>query len=343
MNAFIRQATLAEPERPAFLITIDTEGDNLWANPREITTGNARFLPRFQALCERFALRPTWLTNWEMVECPVFRDFGRDVLARDVGEIGMHLHAWNNPPLIPLTGDDFACNPFLTQYPEAVMREKIRIITDRLQSTFDVPMVSHRAGRWGFNETYARLLIESDYRVDCSVTPHVCWKQGYMPGEVDFRGFPEHAYWLDPDAISRESQASPLLELPVTILRQDRGPLEKTVVRTLSLHRFGQRVANRFLPEVHWLRPNGRNGLELIETMHRALADGRGFVEFMLHSSEFMPGGSPRFQTESQIERLFEDIEHLFEAASGRCVGRTLAEYSNQFAAESREQHKAAA
>ncbi len=35
---------------PRFLITIDTEGDNLWSLPREITTSNAKFLPRFQNL-----------------------------------------------------------------------------------------------------------------------------------------------------------------------------------------------------------------------------------------------------------------------------------------------------
>jgi hypothetical protein len=317
-------------DRPAFLITIDTEGDNLWANPREITTENARFLPRFQTLCERYDLKPTWLTNWEMVESPVYREFAHDVLDRGAGEIGMHLHAWNNPPLISLTDDDFACNPFLTQYPEPVMREKIRVLTDRLESAFGVAMRSHRAGRWGFNEAYARMLIETGYRIDCSVTPHVCWKQGYMPGEVDYRGFPEHAYRMDPDAIACESAESPLLELPVTILRRDRGLIERAAAGALSLHRFGRRITGRFLPEVRWLRPNGRNGRELIETMQLALADGRGYVEFMLHSSEFMPGGSPRFQTEAQIESLFEDIERLFAAASECCVGMTLCEYEQR-------------
>jgi len=43
-----------------FIITIDTEGDNLWANPREITTHNAAYLPRFQSLCERFRFKPVY-------------------------------------------------------------------------------------------------------------------------------------------------------------------------------------------------------------------------------------------------------------------------------------------
>ena len=33
--------------RPAFLITIDTEGDAIWSRPKHIQTRNAAYLPRF--------------------------------------------------------------------------------------------------------------------------------------------------------------------------------------------------------------------------------------------------------------------------------------------------------
>ena len=92
--------------RPAFLITIDTEGDNIWSRPRTIGTRNAEFLPRFQVLCEQYGFKPTYLTNWEMTHCPCFQEFGRDLIRGGRAEIGMHLHAWNNPPLVPLTEDD---------------------------------------------------------------------------------------------------------------------------------------------------------------------------------------------------------------------------------------------
>src|SRR4051812_5111213 len=118
------------PETP-FIITIDTEGDNMWATPREITTNNARYLPRFQALAERYGFRPVYLTNYEMVESDVFVEFARDMLARNAGEIGMHLHAWNSPPLASLTSDDFHFQPYLTEYPDAVMQGKIDWLTDR--------------------------------------------------------------------------------------------------------------------------------------------------------------------------------------------------------------------
>ena len=49
-------------KKPYFLITIDTEGDG--TNPE-----NARFLPRFQKLCEQFLFKPTYLTNFIIVLC----------------------------------------------------------------------------------------------------------------------------------------------------------------------------------------------------------------------------------------------------------------------------------
>ena len=133
----------------SFLITIDAEGDDLWSMPRAVTTRNARFLPRFQDLCERISFgRPTSpIITWRAARTSAF---GRDLLRRQVGEIGMHLHAWDTPPLMPLTADDSAHLPYLTEYPAAAMRAKVRTMTGLLEDTFGVKMVSHRARALGF-------------------------------------------------------------------------------------------------------------------------------------------------------------------------------------------------
>jgi hypothetical protein len=323
-----------DPFTPAFLITIDTEGDNLWNCPQEITTANAAFLPRFQTLCEKYRLKPTWLTNWEMVESPEFCEFAQDSIDRETSEVGMHLHAWNNPPVEPLTSNDWESHPYLIQFSELQMRQKIRAITDRLEDRFQVKMLSHRAGRWAFNESYARLLVEHGYQVDCSVSPHICWQHEHpdLPFTVDYRDFPDRAYFVDLDDISQESERSLLLEVPVTILRQPPSTIAKTFRKATEWSSLGQRVSKRLFPTEAWLRPNGRNGSELIHTLESAITQGRDFVEFMLHSSEFMPGCSPRFRSESSIEKLFEDIERLFEAARSCCVGMTLTEYHGRLA-----------
>src|SRR4030095_11894331 len=117
-----------------FLITVDTEGDNLWTLPEIITTQNVRYLPRFQKLCERYGFKPTWLTNYEMAQCGAFCEFGRDVLLRGTGEIGMHLHAWNSPPL---TNDGPKGQAYLIEYPECAMKNKIEFMTELLEQRFE--------------------------------------------------------------------------------------------------------------------------------------------------------------------------------------------------------------
>src|SRR5881397_238372 len=191
---------------PRLVITIDTEGDNAWARPRVATTRNAEYVPRFQELCDQFGFKPTYLTNYEMAQCRLFQQFGRDVLARGAAEIGMHLHAWDSPPLVPLTTDDFRFQPYLIEYPDPVMKEKIKIVTRLLEDRFDQAMISHRAGRLGFDGRYAAMLLDEGYRVDCSVSPGLDWSG--TPGDpngnggTDYTAFPDRPYFFNPSDIS---------------------------------------------------------------------------------------------------------------------------------------------
>lgn len=60
-----------------FIVTVDTEGDNLWAwRPgEEITVENTKYIPRFQGLCEKYGFCPVYLTNNEMIESDEFCAF----------------------------------------------------------------------------------------------------------------------------------------------------------------------------------------------------------------------------------------------------------------------------
>lgn len=320
--------------KPAFIITIDTEGDNLWQNHDRIVTENTRFLPRFQQLCEKYAFKPTWLTNYEMAVDPEYVEFARDVIARNTGEIGMHLHAWNSPPLYDLTGDDWRYKPYLIEYPQERIREKVIYITRLLEDTLQVKMRSHRAGRWAFNEYYAQLLLELNYQVDCSVTPRVNWAlspgapQGN--GGTNYQHFPDTAYFIDQQDISKPGN-SPLLEVPMSI-EYKHPPLMNHAKAAYDRLRGKQRS-----PSVHWLRPSGGNVAQMINVVEKTLARGSDYVEFMLHSSEFMPGGSPTFHSEADIDALYDDLEELFDYLHSRTRGMTLAEYYQKTVSESHE------
>ncbi len=331
----MKPPSISDNDLPAFLITIDTEGDNSWARSHSVETRNSQFLPRFQSLCERYGLKPCYLTNWEMANCPVFQEFARDVLKRNTGEIGMHLHSWNSPPIVPLTDDDWVNHPYLIEFAMPVIGEKIKVMTETLQEVFEIDVVSHRAGRWSFNEVYARELIDLGYVVDCSVTPHLSWKQ-YKgdpngAGGTDYSAFPEEPYFLDATDISQPGD-SPLLEVPVTVsqpLFSSLGRLAAGVLRREP--RIGSRAANRFFPRCARFIPDGKNRRLLLALLAQSEHDQRDHVEFMLHSSELMPGGSPNFPSHSSIEKLYDDMEVVFAKAAKHFVGMTLKEYHDRF------------
>src|SRR6266850_2826218 len=314
-----------------FIITIDTEGDDLWAAPHTITTRNARYLPRFQALCERYGLKPVYLTNYEMAVSDAFVEFGRDVLARGAAEIGMHLHAWNSPPIWPLTSDDFHYQPYLIEYPDAVMKEKIKVVTRLLEDRFDQAMLSHRAGRLGFDGRYAAMLLDEGYRVDCSVSPGLDWRG--TPGDpngnggTDYTAFPPYPYFFGPSDISAPTTGG-LLEVPMTIRPSALSRRAPWVYRIPLLRQAANRMVS---PALNHLCPAESNLRGMLRATRTARAESAVHLDFSLHSSELMPGGSPTFRDATDIERLYEDLEILFGEVSAWCRGMTLKEFHASF------------
>jgi hypothetical protein len=184
---------------------------------------------------------------------------------------------------------------------------------------------------------YARLLVEYGYQTDCSVTPFVSWTNvkgaPNRAGGCDFTGFPSRPYFLDLHDISREGD-SPLLEAPVTIVRKYR--FAQPIEDHLPLVR---RFVGRAFPAVVWMRPTQWNRRFLIELLRRARGGNAPYVQFMLHSSELMPGGSPTFRNAASVEKLYEDLEALFETAAGHFRGATLREFREAWAARADRVH----
>jgi hypothetical protein len=149
--------------------------------------------------------------------------------------------------------------------------------------------------------------------------------QGGNSGAGEDGAFPHgHEYFLSLESIDQPGN-SELLELPMTILPSQDSPLLQGLRSRAGGH--SARLLNRLRPELRWLRPDGRNLKQMLSVLDEALADQRPYVEFMLHSSEFMPGGSPTFTSERSIEDLYEQLVKLFAAASDRFKGMTLSEY----------------
>lgn len=277
-----------------FIITIDTEGDNLWDVKdlkHTITTDNANYLFRFQELCEKYGFIPTYLTNYEMANAEAFVELARQGLKKKSLEIGSHEHAWNQPPVFFLPkrpGENG--KPYIYEYPLVIIRKKIESLTYLLEDTFQVPIHSHRGGRWGLNGAVIRELERLGYKVDCSCTPGMNWSDcpGWSIGSkgIDWSKYPSEPFHFRYMSLTGLRESA-LIEVPVTIIPLKRGSLQ-------------------------WLRPNGTNLPAMKEVVNKATAENRTYIEFIIHSSELMPGGSPMFKNKGQIELLYKDMDQLF-------------------------------
>jgi hypothetical protein len=115
---------------------------------------------------------------------------------------------------------------------------------------------------------------------------------------------------------------SPLLQVPMTIRFSHDMPrfLRRSPLAKLP-------IVRRVLLGRDWLRPQRDNLAQMLRLVDRVGASNEPYMEFMLHSSEFMPGGSPTFQDAASIARLYDDLEKLFAVLSRHCTGYTLTEY----------------
>jgi hypothetical protein len=322
--------------KPEFIITIDAEGDNLWSRPDIITTHNSKYLSRFQQLCESFDFKTTYLCDYEMACCPDFISLGKKILNNGTAEIGMHLHAWNNPPFYEKIDSVHNCLSYLTEYPETLIHEKISFLTKIIEDTFQIKPLSHRAGRWAFNNIYAKAISSCGYQTDCSVTPKVSWAsmKGYASGGEDYRKFPQTPYFINFDNIAKKG-ASSLLEVPMAIFTEaeiagaNNSEQDKRSTNFTVKNIFGKRIKKKHRPL--WLRPNGSNLYEMKAIIDHIIEKKYDHAMFMLHSSELMPGGSPNFTNEESIENLYRDMEQLFRYTANFFSGSTLNEYHDKF------------
>jgi hypothetical protein len=327
-----------------FILTIDTEGDNQWDHGRPLTVENIKYVPRFQELCNKYNIKPTYLITSEICEDPYSKEIFTGYIRSDQAEIGAHLHSWTTPPF--LDKDGFRYNdrnhPFATELPDDLLSQKIKTLTTQIEDSFGIHPTSFRSGRYGFDSRVARILVENSYVVDSSVTPFSTWAgtKG-LPGGKGGPDFIDNT----PFPCTYDFETGSLVEIPVTIL-PTRFPLNKNnaLIRQY-LRNVNKYMALRILRRIMfrhqplWLRPhiwmNSRIFEELLkETIRIELP----YIVMMFHSSELMPGCSSYRPDEKSIEKLYDLLEGFFislqskkiESISLTEAGKVLS-YENMF------------
>ena len=307
-----------------FIITIDTEGDNQWDHGRDLTVENIKFVPRFQALCEEFGIKPTYLVTSEVCQDKLARDLFPGYILHGSAEIGAHLHSWTTPPFLDrqgLTHNDVN-HAFASELPYDLLNDKIAYLTEQIYSAFGNRPSSFRSGRYGFNEDVARALVANAYIVDSSATPFVSW-DGHkgIPGG---KGGPD---FIDSPAFPYKYPfpGGSITEIPITIM-PTRFPL--TASNRLAHHYFrnvNESIALRGLRKLFfsnqpvWLRPVPGSDIELLtELLNETINKNLPFITMMFHSSELMPGCSKYRSDSDSVEELYRLLDSFFKLLADR-------------------------
>lgn len=307
------------------IITVDTEADDQWKKTNSITTKNIAFLPKFQVLCEKYGFLPTYLITYEVAENKDAVIMLKEWQSKGVAEIGAHLHPRATPPFLTANLDN-SIYPF--ELPDKELEAKLISLTNLITENFGKKPTSYRAGRWGFDNRQAEILARLGYLVDCSITPKINWTNniGKSKEGPDFR-----LYQVQPYVLS-----SGLLEVPMTILftgiiNTENNRLGKLFLRLPN--NLMKKIINKIFFNQKWLRifPNSKD-CDWQKIYNSAIKNKLPIVEFMIHSSELMAGGSPYAKGQVEVDFIYSQLEKMFKYFKGREVeGIGLSDFAREF------------
>jgi len=300
---------------PILIITIDLEEDNWGLYRDEITVENVRRILRLQAIFERYGVKPTYLTTYQVSLSEWATEILGDIAAAGKCEIGGHLHPWNTPPM----NEDLSAKlSFLNNLPYELQLEKISTLTESLERSTGIEAVSFRGGRWGLADNTVKALLASGYKVDSSVTPFTSWDDeggGPSYGKVSI-----DPYWYFGGGTRiDEKMKADILEVPVTI-GYNHLPFGfwHRVYRDLgnkklkSLHLIGLLYRSCALRKI-WLSPEISSLKDMIRLSDILIRKGAAVLNFTFHSPSLLPGKSPFVLNRKDLEGFYAKIEKYFE------------------------------
>ena len=303
---FVDRAPAAMPQQPTLMVVVDTEEEFDWNAPlsRDATTVTAmRHIDRFQRLCDRAGLTPTYVIDYPVATQPL----GYETLAGWAREgrcrIGAHLQPWVTPPFDePVSGP----NSFMGNLPPPLQHAKMRELCHAIVANTAEQPRTFKAGRYGISDAAFAAFDELGLAVDVSVNPCM----NFSPeGGPDFSTFDSKPFWID--------RARHWLEVPCThgFVGWARGQgrwLRDTAASITALRMPG--ILNR-IGAVNrvMLSPEGNTLEEMVALTRALLADGVTVFSLTFHSPSVVPGHTPYVRSQADLSTLLTTIERYFE------------------------------
>lgn len=288
--------TLPQDFGTRFIVSVDTEEEFDWDAPfnrasQNVTVGDA--MRRVQDFFSSAGVRPLYLTDYPVISDPRVGPMLAEWQAMGAADVGAHCHPWVNPPHEEHVSTR---NSFAGNLPEALEREKLSLLRDRIAEVTGRAPVSFRAGRYGVGPNTARILGDLGFRVDTSVRSRFDYSAQDGP---DFSGLPIRPW--------RAGPGKALIELPLStayagMLRGMGDALFRIVSRggpmagVLSRTRLFQRIP---------LSPEGVGEGQAVRAIDALLEDDVRLLMFSFHSPTLAPGHTPYVRDAADLARFY--------------------------------------
>lgn len=288
--------TLPQDFGTRFIVSVDTEEEFDWDAPfnrasQNVTVGDA--MRRVQDFFSSAGVRPLYLTDYPVISDPRVGPMLAEWQAMGAADVGAHCHPWVNPPHEEHVSTR---NSFAGNLPEALEREKLSLLRDRIAEVTGRAPLSFRAGRYGVGPNTARILGDLGFRIDTSVRSRFDYS---AQGGPDFSGLPIRPW--------RAGPGKALIELPLStayagMLRGMGDALLPVVSRggpmagALSRTRLFQRIP---------LSPEGVGEEQAMRAIDALLEDDVRLLMFSFHSPTLAPGHTPYVRDAADLVRFY--------------------------------------
>lgn len=287
---------------PRFIMTVDTEEEFDWTKPfaRDgFGTTHLQAVPKFQALCDEFGIKPCYLVDYPIIDDPVGVEMLGGYANENRAEIGVQLHPWVNPPFAEVLNvrNSYACN-----LPEAIESAKLTALFEAIRSRTGITPDAYRAGRYGAGRATAQILEKLGISIDTSVRARFDY---HHQGGPTFTDHPVKPYWI---------KRGSLLELPLTTVFSGAMRSAGNLVfgKWFGSHAARSLLARSNMLERIALTPEGIPLDKAIRAIDLALEEQIPILNLSFHSPSLAVGHTPYVRTQAQLDELYRWFSGVF-------------------------------
>lgn len=318
-----------------FSVTVDTEEEWNWGAEwptGDLAVTNIRNLPRFQRLCSRHQVAPTYFVNQAVLDDDEARTTLLGLTHDGPLEIGMHIHPWNTPPVVNGHAVQIR-ETYLHNLPDELIDAKLESVYRQFEKHGLKP-TSFRGGRYSSGGRIHEFLHRRGFVADSSVVPFTSWEDDGAPDYRDRDIYPQRR--------KNGSNGGPALwEIPLT-----RGFTRKPFGFWAGWHRA---VETTWLSRLHligivnrlgivrrsWLNFEDTPAAEMLQLLDRLRPMQLPCICLTMHSSSLMAGTSVYTRSPADEERIFAAVDEVlgtlarwpeFQSATMSDVARHLEE-----------------